>query len=327
MIKETIMNKRKNSFCLRRLFPVALASCISLMHYCTSNIAGNSTQTGNPTVVAMLYNPGGSPAVNATVRFCKSGSDPRNDSGYSTVTDAHGNYTATLDTGVYNIIARGDSGMAFRDSIKVIKGDTVKPPPDTLKAPGSIRGVIRLQPGDDARTVFILLMGTNTWTKPDDSTGKFTVANLAEAAYDLRFISSLDNYGVLDTNNIPVRSADTTNLDTIELPFKAPQALNAYVDDSAKSITLTWSAPPGIPFAGYYVYRSYQSISGYDRISNLLEDTVYTDSSFNPSDSGKTIYYRATGVFPNAMESPYSEPLTVYISFKPDSVNDLPTHQ
>ena len=117
----------------------------------------------------MLRNPGGSPAKNAKVVFYPVNYNPHTGgldktattaTPDSTTTDNNGNYTITLDTGTYNMLANGDSGLAYQDSITTIKGDTVKPPPDTLKPAGTIQGIIQMQPGDDPRTVFILFMGT-----------------------------------------------------------------------------------------------------------------------------------------------------------------------
>ncbi|HAJ80538.1 MAG TPA: hypothetical protein DCO75_12305, partial [Fibrobacteres bacterium] len=55
-----------------RAIIIMLTAALSLgiVTNCTKNpIAGNGTQTGNPTVASMLYNPGGSPAKHAKVVF------------------------------------------------------------------------------------------------------------------------------------------------------------------------------------------------------------------------------------------------------------------
>lgn len=185
---------------VRSLLIILVAVGTLYIQSCTrNNIAGNSTQTGNPTVTAMLYNPGGSPAAHAKVRFYPVNYNPQTGglaktlatTVDSTTTDAHGNYTAKLDTGIYNVLATGDSGVVYQDSITVIKDSAVHPPADTLKAPGSLTGVIRLQPGDDARKVFILAMGTNILTSPSDAAGNFSLANMAHGRYSVRISPSL----------------------------------------------------------------------------------------------------------------------------------------
>jgi hypothetical protein len=165
--------------------------------------AGNSSQTGNPAVAAMLYNPGGSPAVHAKVRFCPHNYNPQPDSGVgtvdSTLTDANGNYIITLSAGsTYTITASSDSGMAYKDSITAIKGDTVRPDPDTLRPAGTIKGIVLLENGGDPTTVYILFMGTRTFTMPD-ALGNFTSDSMAGGTYRVRVLTTTQNYKTLDT--------------------------------------------------------------------------------------------------------------------------------
>ena len=175
---------------------------VLLFMTCTKNdIAGNSTQTGNPSVTAMVYNPGGTPAAHARIRFYPVHYNPRTGTAKalaavveSTTTNASGNYSAKLDSGAYNVLGAGDSGVVYQDSITVIKDSTIHPPADTLKAPGSIKGVVRLQPGDDARTVFIIFTGTNILNMPEDAVG-----NLLSCKYGRGDVQSevLDHAGCI----------------------------------------------------------------------------------------------------------------------------------
>jgi hypothetical protein len=243
---------------MKNLFVVLflIYGCIYLT--CTSNIAGNSTQTGNPTVSAMLYNPGGSPAVNASVHFYKSSDDPRNDKGDSTETDSHGNYVIHLDTGIYNIIAHGDSGLAFQDSIKVIKGDTIRPHRDTLKAPGTIKGIVQLQPGDDARTVFILFMGTHTFTLPSDDTGHFTTDNMAAGKYSVRILTTTPNYKVLDTTLSVIAGIQNLLPNPLVMQYTGiptPKNVRIVYDTLKQIVTLTWDSANASLVSSYNVYR------------------------------------------------------------------------
>ena len=123
------------------------AFAIGILSYCGRNpIAGNGTQTGNP-VASMLYNPDGTPAAHAKVYFYPVNYNPHTGalgktaaaaSLDSTTTNDSGNYIATLDSGTYNVLASLSGNLAYQDSITTIKGDTVKPPADTLKTPGTI---------------------------------------------------------------------------------------------------------------------------------------------------------------------------------------------
>jgi len=51
----------------------------------------------------------------------------------SATTDSTGNYSVKLDTGTYNVLASGDSGVVYQDSITVTKDSAIRPPADTLK--------------------------------------------------------------------------------------------------------------------------------------------------------------------------------------------------
>ncbi|MBN2188062.1 MAG: carboxypeptidase regulatory-like domain-containing protein, partial [Chitinispirillaceae bacterium] len=151
--------------------------CVGLLFMECANSTGGSTETSSK-IASMLYNPGGSPAASAKVYFRHHDNDPRPgfDSGVvdSTTTDANGNYSVTLDPGTYTIEASGDSGLAYMDSVTVINDSTVRPDPDTLKPAGTIRGVVRFEEGGDPTTIFILFMGTRTFTWPDDTFGNFS---------------------------------------------------------------------------------------------------------------------------------------------------------
>jgi hypothetical protein len=188
-----------------------------LIVHCWSPIAGNGSQTPNGQIVAMVYNPSGTPAANAKVRFYHLNNDPRPEFSAgvvdSTKTDANGNYIVTIDTGTYTIEASGDSGLAFQDSVTAIKDDTVRPHPDTLMPAGSIRGVVQLQSGDDPKTIFVLFIGTNTWTNLDDTCGNFTVDNVAGGKRRVRISPRGPIYLVTDTNlTVTPGKVDSVNL-------------------------------------------------------------------------------------------------------------------
>jgi uncharacterized protein (TIGR02145 family) len=265
---------------------------------------GTGTETEN--VAAMLYNPGGSPAANATVRFYTAGSDPRSNSGDSTVTDVHGYYAVKLDTGTYNLIAHGDSGMVFRDSIKVLNDSTSKPPADTLKAPGSIKGIVQLQPGDDARTVFILFMGTHTFTMPGDDTGHFTTDNIAAGTYSVRILTTIPNYKVLDTNLSVIAGTQNVLLQPIVLQYTGipgPIGLKLSYDTLRQTVVLAWNKADTSLIDGYNVYRAIKGQNFILVTQTPLLDTViiYHDSTVIV---GNTYSYRVVSWKASGEESP-----------------------
>ncbi|MBN2188465.1 MAG: carboxypeptidase regulatory-like domain-containing protein, partial [Chitinispirillaceae bacterium] len=244
------------------LLALVAAIALGMLFTCGRNpIAGNGTQTGNP-VVAMLCNPGGSPAVNAKVCFYHRDNDPRPDSGEgvidSALTDTNGTYTVTLAAGAYTLVASGDSGLAYRDSLAVAGGDTVKPDPDTLRPAGSVRGVVRLEEGGDPRTIFVLFMGTRTFTWPDDSLGNFTSGLMAGGRYRVRVITTTPDYLPLDDTLEVTAGQEDTLADTLILKYNGipvPKNLQIQYDTMMQIVTLTWDSASANRVDYYNIYR------------------------------------------------------------------------
>jgi len=306
----------KSKISLIAVSVVAILLSLDCSH--PTQTTGNGSGTGNA-VSAMLYNPGGSPAAHAKVKFYPINYNPRTGLTKvlavvdSTTTDAQGNYTAKLDTGTYNVLAVGDSGFAYQNSITVIKDSTVHPPADTLKAPGSVRGVIRLQPGDDARTVFILFLGTSTWITPDDSTGRFGVANIAEGTYRVRILTTLDAYVPKDTVlSVTAGKADTLTHDIVLQYTGIPvvSGLKIGYDTLKQIVTLTWSKADTALVKSYNVYRrNVDSNTLLARINTSpVADTVYRDST---GIQDQTYEYIVAAVNKNATEGTKSAALIV----------------
>ncbi|GAB4251164.1 MAG: hypothetical protein Kow00109_26940 [Acidobacteriota bacterium] len=72
----------------------------------------------------------------------------------------------------------------------------------------------------------------------------------------------------------------------------------------AQSVTLEWDPNSEPDLAGYNIYRSLQSGSGYVKLnSSLIQSTTYTDTTI---EYGTTYYYVATAVNTAGLESGYS---------------------
>jgi hypothetical protein len=263
----------------------------------TNNGTGSTTETAM--VRGMLYLPDGkTPASGVRVHICpKNSLADTSGTGLSkraavlsatdsVVTDSAGRYAfdTTLDTGTYVIAGASGNNAVLIDSVPVKSKDTtVILPPDTLKPVGALKGVIRLSEGGDPRKVFILVFGVDRFARVDTS-GYFKITGLAEGKYDLRLISSLDNYGVLDTNAVPIRSADTTDLDTISLPFTGiptPKNVSLSYDTLKQIVTLVWSKADTALVKSYSVYRRNVGSNTVAVRINLspVADTVYRDST------------------------------------------------
>ena len=244
----------------------SLAICVCLCVTCSKNAGVNNAHTETRTIPALLCNSGGSPAVHAKVFFYPINYNPRSGglakktaSADSATTDSTGNYSVKLDTGTYNVLASGDSGVVYQDSITVTKDSAIRPPADTLKTPGGLRGRVRLQPGDDARTVFILFMGTNTWGTPDDTTGKFSVTNMAQGTYKVRVLTTLDAYVPKDTTlSVTSGTVDSLTHDIVlrYTGIPGPTGLAVSYDTLRQTVILAWTGADRSLIAGYNVYRA-----------------------------------------------------------------------
>ncbi len=297
-----------------------LIGCTLLMSLflldCTVPVAGG-TDTGNAVIAGILYNPDGSRAVNAQVRAIPVDHNPiseienRITAIDSTFTNDSGAYSFdSLPEGYYNIFGEGDSGLSFNDSFFVSKDTANIFPDDTLGSPGTLRGVVRLQPGNDSRTVIILMFGTKIWEAPADSIGNFSLANMAAGTYNVRFLSTLSNYNPLDMQLSIKAGVDSTMPDTIRLPYTGipvPDGLKAYYDTLNGLVNLSWNALNFSKLEGYFVYRNDTSstipviISG----DKALKDTFYIDTIFtDPLDTNNFVYkYRLKSQDTNAIMS------------------------
>jgi hypothetical protein len=187
---------------------IAFACACAIGSSCSpTQTAGGGTRGGNPVVVGLLHATDGiTPETGAKVYLIPVDYNPRPDLGNqqvvgpeSTITNENGYYKFdSVPVGLYNIIASAKGNLAF-DDVMIVTSDTLHVSAIALEAPGGLKGRVRLQAGDDARSVTMLFMGTITWIAPYDSTGTFAVPEMAEGAYWVRIFSTLTGYFPKDT--------------------------------------------------------------------------------------------------------------------------------
>jgi hypothetical protein len=261
---------------------------LSLILHCMLNPIGG-TDTGNPNIAGVLYNKDGSRAKNAKVRVIPSDYNPRNGSSAlmrfdsTTTDDTGGYYFDSLPADTYNVFGSGEKGVSYQDSIAVVQNAKIRIPSDTLKAPGSLQGVVRLQPGDDRRTVFVIMMGTTMWTMPVDSLGNFSLSNCAEGDYHVRVITTLDQYQPMDMVITVLSGKNTVLSDTIVQKYTGipiPTGVRLVYDTLKQLVTLTWDKADPTLVKGYCVYRSNVDLNTtFEQIhQSLITATTFTDS-------------------------------------------------
>jgi hypothetical protein len=302
-----------------------LSVAFALLGIHCSNLAGNTSETGNAAVAGTIYlSDGKTPASGAKVYLIPADHIPApgldqvgSASPESTTTNDNGVYTLdTVSAGQYNILAKGSVDCAYRDSIVVSVDIQTQVSATTLKPRGSLHGIVRLMPGEDASKVFILFKGTTTWGYPDDASGSFTVDNLAEGKYKVRIYTWLDNYKPKDTV-LSVTSGKTDTLDhDLVLQYTGIPVLGkvaAGYDTLNQVVTLHWGKPTmGKPVLGYYVYRRADTANAVlENISGqLISDTVFVDARVRQD---LTYEYRVSSLDSNYTEGVKSSGVKVSI--------------
>jgi hypothetical protein len=232
--------------------------------------AGTGSTTESGVVAGRLLGPGGAPLAGAKVALLPANHVPsiaqrrQSAAGMSSaageaVTDANGRYSIVhVEPGTYSLSAGRDSLAYFRDSLGV-PASGLDAGSATALPTGSLSGRVRLEPGDEVRTVLILALGTNTLTIPKDTSGVFALSAMAEGEYHVRFLSTLSAYAPFDTV-LSIRSGISDTLpDPIRLRstgIPAVTGLSARWDADAQAIFLAWDPADSARAAGYNIYRA-----------------------------------------------------------------------
>jgi hypothetical protein len=274
---------------MKRLLTISLGALAFFSTSCLDRMAG-STSTGNTgkgTIAGRVVGADGKGVANARVTVVgvdhNPGPDGSGDVDAIAVTESDGSFrTDSLSDGYYNLLGAKSGQVAFIDSVGV-RNDSGSRAGDTpLSAPGTVTGVVRLRPGHDSRTVFLILIGTTTFAVPGDSIGNFSLAGLAEGEYRLRLVSILDDYAPLDTlikveAGRSVALSDTLRLAYIGggLPLIDRPALE--FDPRLLKVRISWKRQDSAKVAAYQVYRREQG-SDFVRITPVpVMDTFFTD--------------------------------------------------
>jgi Kelch motif len=276
---------------MRRSLMIA-AVCAGILLVCTKTPVQTSG-TASETDTAMIYNPDNTPAVGAVVRFFVA-TDSTRTIAYQTTTDAHGRYsTKALAKGTYNlfaysargtskVLATNDSLIAYQDSILVL-ADTVLVQPDTLEKPGSITGIIGLQPNHDPRTATVQVLGTDLYSNVDIN-GRFTLAPVAKGSYNLRLVTTLADYTPTYTTIQTAGQKKDTLSDTLWLLYTGipvVTGLAAAYDTVNGVVHLSWNKAAYRDFQDYLIFRdAYDSIVLSTNPVAARSDTFFVDSVF-----------------------------------------------
>jgi hypothetical protein len=164
--------------------------------------------------------------------------------------------------------------------------------------------------------VLLVLFGTRQVVTPNDSSGAFTIPEIAAGRYDVRVMALYPDYGVIDTT-FTIRSAHTDTLaDTLVLPFEGVgpvEGLKMMYDTAWQVTNLSWEPHHAGRTAGYRVYRTGPAGQTHLLTTPPLRDTVYTDTLVlrDSLTHQATFRYRVLAVDSVDNEGPGAQTVTV----------------
>jgi len=235
------------------------------MMHCGTDIAGNSSEVGNPTVTGRLYMPDGvTPAPAAKVQFIEinyvntSATDTGNAMYPTVFTDDNGIFHAPKSLqGTYNILAKQDDNRAFIDSV-VLDGKSRTLPAETLKPAGSLTGKVTVQVQHNPQIASIAVLGTLSRVNagPD---GFFSIQDIAEGRYTLAISAQADGYITTYFRFVIVSGQNDTlqnYLPVIYTGIPVIENIAAIYNPDLDAVELSWDSTRYMGFDNYSIYRS-----------------------------------------------------------------------
>lgn len=242
------------------------AGLSALLAGCIFDQANRGTIVDNEVRTGILYLADGNPAPNARVRVYPVNHQPdtsaaAGQAAYVTATDAQGRYSVKVAKGEFNILGDKDGSYAFQDSV-FFGGGNGTLAPDTLSRPGSVAGVIALQPNHNPISCLVQFLGTHAFANVD-ANGRFRVPDLAAGDYTVRVATTIPEYTPLFLH-VRVRSGrDDTLPDTLRLPYigiPVVTGLKAVYDTADAVVNLSWDPVAYRDFSEYLIYRDPQGV-------------------------------------------------------------------
>ncbi|MCX7725728.1 MAG: hypothetical protein N2053_02635 [Chitinispirillaceae bacterium] len=241
-----------------------LIICLLIIIQCTHTTTGTTDETVGGIKVAYED---GKPAEKSLVKVFRAGDTSKIivAAGY---TNSQGIISfSNIGEGFYAVSARKDTLAAFTDSIFV---NNKMPLSDTLilKKTGSIKGILSIQPIDDPRSFYIIVMGTDIFAEVERD-GTFFIKDIAEGFYTIVIQSALGTYTPKFVK-VRVYSDSIVTLDTIKpyyLDIPVIPEIKASYNPYEGIVTLSWNS------LDYYLLEEYVVVIKKD---SYRYDTIFT---------------------------------------------------
>lgn len=273
-----------------------------LFHSCEKSpddLTGGTTETTSANIIGTILDSTGAPVKGARVRLFPVTYNPFYTSNAlkidSVLTNGNGTFAFTLQSnGFFNYVAQNGGLFSFKDSIYGNKSTVIILPDDTLRAPGSVSGTAHVAPGDENKTIIILVLGTNYYTMADDSMGHFHIPALAQGKYTLRILTTLKGYSYLDTTVSIVSGKNTVIPGVLQLKYEGIPAIGPVTsryDLRTMHVFLSWPACDTSDIAAIFVFRfsdtPSQPLAAFQPLAILNK----CDTSFNEDVAGNLTDY------------------------------------
>jgi hypothetical protein len=289
----------------RRLWPV-FAALLLLSCQKDPPTAGGSVEE-NEILAGTIVLADGTPVAGARVRLYAVNFEPaptgapkaglaktaRTDSvAVSVQTDENGRYRIdSIARGEYNILGgSADGKVCYRDSVFLGAGSPVKVT-DTLRASGTLAGVVGLQPNHDPRSVTVEILWTYVFADVG-SDGKFLLTGLADGRYTARIWTTEANYKpLLTTLRIRTGMADVLpdTLRLLYLGIPVVTGLKVEYDTLAGAAKVSWNKADYGDFNAYVVFRNTKNYQVPETVPlGATQDTFWIDTLYKGAarDSG-----------------------------------------
>lgn len=273
---------------MNRIFPVLaaalLAVCPAFFHGCQT--ADGGTEIPNELRGSEVIAATGEPAADAEVRLIPVGYVPGEDSSsplFTARTDARGRFVfEDLPPGQYNILAAEGNLRSFRDSVTVT-GRVQELAADTLKAPGSLSGVVKLQPQHGPEIATVQAMGTTVFVNVS-SDGSFALNGLGAGTYRLRVAVQDPGYVPL-YRVVEVPAGGSRALaEPLEPHFAGTPVVTGLTATPGPGGTMTvrWDKPAFRKVQAYLIYRdSLGSLLPGNLPHRNVSDTLFVDTIYS----------------------------------------------
>ncbi len=281
-------HSRSVAFCVRRAFLLGGTLVLApLLCGCAGTVNPQNSHTTTPPPTTLTY------GISGTISPTAGGSGATvtlsGTAGATTTASSSGSYSFTgLANGTY-AVTPSHTGFTFSPTVQpaTVNGANITGLSFTatqVSQTFSISGTISPTAGGSGATV--TLSGTAAATTTTNSSGSYSFTGLANGSYSVTPSNSGFTFSPAN-QSVTVNAANVTGV-------------NFTASAQVHSVLLTWNASAS-SVAGYNVYRSTISNSGFTKVSSsLVNGLTYTDAAVQ---AATTYFYVTTAVDSNGNES------------------------